>query len=52
MARAGLEQLPNGPVHNFGQPNDAAGMAPSSPDTRRARVLMIDQHAKSSFGEG
>jgi short-subunit dehydrogenase len=52
VARTGLEQLPHGPIFNWGQTNDVAGYAPNSPDARRARILMIDQHSKSTFGEG
>jgi short-subunit dehydrogenase len=52
VARVGLEQLPQGPIYNWGQTNDVAGYAPNSPDARRARILMIDQHSKSTFGEG
>lgn len=51
VARVGLEQLPNGPIHNWGQANDVAGMAPNSPDQRRARIEMIDQHSRHSFGD-
>ncbi len=43
VAAKALEQLPHGPVYNWGQPNDLAGMAPNSPDDRRARILMIEQ---------
>lgn len=43
VARIGLEQLPHGPVYNWGQPNDIAGMAPNSPDQRRARIEAIEQ---------
>jgi short-subunit dehydrogenase len=50
VARTGLEQLPHGPIFNWGQTNDVAGYAPNSPDARRARVQMISQHTTSSFG--
>lgn len=43
VAQVGLEQLPHGPVYNWGQSNDVAGMAPSSPDERRARTLRIEE---------
>jgi uncharacterized protein len=43
VARIGLEQLPHGPIYNWGQPNDVAGMAPNSPDERRARILKIKE---------
>ena len=43
VARIGLEQLPHGPVYNWGQTNDLAGYAPNSPDARRARILKIEE---------
>ena len=43
VARVGLEQLPYGPVYNWGQTNDLAGYAPNSPDARRARIEAIEQ---------
>jgi short-subunit dehydrogenase len=43
VARIGLEQLPHGPVYNWGQANDIAGYAPNSPDQRRARILQIKE---------
>jgi short-subunit dehydrogenase len=43
VARIGLEQLPHGPVYNWGQANDLAGYAPNSPDERRARIVMIEE---------
>ena len=42
VARIGLEQLPHGPVYNWGQTNDVAGYAPNSPDARRERILKIE----------
>jgi short-subunit dehydrogenase len=51
VAEVGLAQLPDGPVYNWGQTNDVAGYAGSSPDARRARILMIGQHSKSTFGD-
>ncbi|CAN7452824.1 SDR family NAD(P)-dependent oxidoreductase [Phenylobacterium sp. LjRoot219] len=51
VAKVGLAQLPHGPVYNWGQTNDVAGYAPNSPDQRRARVLMIEQHSRSTFGD-
>jgi short-subunit dehydrogenase len=52
VAQVGLAQLPHGPVYNWGQTNDVAGFAPSSPDQRRARILAIDASSKHVFGEG
>lgn len=43
VARVGLEQLPHGPVYNWGQDNDVSGYAPNSPDARRARILKIEE---------
>lgn len=43
VARVGLEQLPHGPIYNWGQPNDVAGYAPNSPDERRAKILRIEE---------
>jgi short-subunit dehydrogenase len=43
VARIGLEQLPHGPIYNWGQANDVAGYAPNSPDERRARILKIKE---------
>jgi short-subunit dehydrogenase len=41
VARVGLERLPHGPVHNWGQADDEVGYAPNSAAGRRARILMI-----------
>lgn len=43
VARIGLEQLPHGPVYNWGQTNDVSGYAPNSPDARRARIEAIER---------
>lgn len=43
VAATALEQLPHGPVYNWGQPNDTAGYAPNSPDDRRAKIVYIEQ---------
>ena len=51
VARIGLEQLPHGPVYNWGQTNDVAGMAPNSPDARRARILMIEEMSAAYTGK-
>lgn len=45
VARIGLEQLPHGPIYNWGQTNDIAGYAPNSPDARRARIIAIEPRA-------
>ncbi len=51
VARIGLEQLPHGPLYNWGQPNDLAGFAPNSPDDRRARIKMIEQMSAAYSGK-
>lgn len=51
VAKIGLERLPHGPVHNWGQADDAAGYASSSAAARRDRVLAIDVMTKDVFGE-
>jgi hypothetical protein len=50
VARIGLERLPHGPVHNWGQADDAAGYGSSSAGARRDRVLAIDLMTKDVFG--
>lgn len=51
VARIGLEQLPHGPVYNWGQTNDVAGYAPNSPDDRRARIIMIEEMSGAYAGK-
>lgn len=43
IAEMALRQLPEGPIYNWGQTNDVAGMAPNSPDDRRAKIVYIEQ---------
>jgi short-subunit dehydrogenase len=50
VAKVGLEQLPHGPVYNWGQSNDVAGVAPNSPDARRERILMIEKMSAAYAG--
>lgn len=50
VARVGLERLPRGPIHNWGQADDEAGMASSSAAARRERVLAIDRITGQLFG--
>ena len=52
VAEAGLAHLSGGPVHNYGQADDIAGIAPISPDERRARIRAIDQSTQRIFGNG
>ena len=42
VAAKAIEQLPHGPIYNWGQANDVAGMAPNSPDERRAKIVYIE----------
>lgn len=51
VAKIGLERLPHGPVHNWGQQDNEAGFAPNAPAMRRARILMIDQSTRRIFGD-
>jgi hypothetical protein len=51
VARVGLELLTQGPVHNWGQDEDAVGFAPSSASMRRARVLAIGAASRDVFGD-
>jgi len=50
VAKAGLDRLPHGPVHNFWLADDEVGNIPSSAAQRRERVKMIAQASKSVFG--
>lgn len=50
VARIGLEQLPHGPIYNWGQSNDVSGYAPTSPDVRRARILEIEKISAAYAG--
>jgi short-subunit dehydrogenase len=51
VAAVGLERLPHGPVHNWGQDDDEAGFAPTSAATRRTRIQFIDAATKDVFGD-
>jgi short-subunit dehydrogenase len=51
VARVGLEQLPHGPIYNWGSPNDQPGFAPQSPDARRAKILAIEEASKAYAGK-
>jgi short-subunit dehydrogenase len=52
VAEVGLARLPHGPIRNWGQEDDVAGMSPNSPDVRRARIFAIDESTKRIFGGG
>jgi short-subunit dehydrogenase len=49
VARAGLANLANGPVFNWGQDRDGPQLAPMSSDDRRKRVEMISAASKPFF---
>jgi short-subunit dehydrogenase len=51
VARIGLEQLPHGPVYNWGQANDVVGYAPNSADARRARIVAIEKMSAAYAGK-
>lgn len=46
VAEVGLARLSQGPIYNWGQEDDVAGLAPNSPAARRARIVMIDEMTK------
>jgi short-subunit dehydrogenase len=41
VARVGLERLPHGPIHNWGEDENTVGMSAASPAQRRARLLAV-----------
>ena len=51
VAEIGLARLPHGPIHNWGQADDAAGFAPVSAAARRARVMAIGAASRQVFGD-
>lgn len=51
VARVGLERLPYGPIHNWGEDENASGMAASSAAQRRARILAIKQMSGAYAGK-
>jgi short-subunit dehydrogenase len=52
VAELGLEQLPHGPVCNWGQAGDVAGYAPQSADARRERVEKVSAGSRAAIGKG
>lgn len=50
VAALGLERLPHGPLQNWGQGDDQAGMATDSAAARRERVRLIDRAMRAMFG--
>ena len=51
VARVGLEQLPHGPIYNWGSANDQPGFAPQSPDARRARIIAVEEMSAAYMGK-
>ena len=51
VARVGLERLPYGPIHNWGEDENVAGMSSSSAAQRRARILHIKQMSGAYAGK-
>ena len=51
VARVGLEQLPHGPIYNWGSANDQPGFAPQSPDARRARIIAVEELSAAYMGK-
>ena len=51
VARLGLEQLPHGPICNWGSASDQPGFAPQSPDARRARIIAVEQMSAAYMGK-
>lgn len=47
VAEIGLSRLPDGPVYNWGVPDDQAGFAPTSADARRSRIARLEEAAKA-----
>ena len=50
VAELGLARLPEGPVCNWGVPNDEAGPSGQSADQRRARVETASGYVKAFMG--
>ena len=51
VAEFALEQLPNGPVQNWGQAEDEVGFAGTSAAGRRAKVLEMDAGSSRIYGD-
>jgi short-subunit dehydrogenase len=51
VARVGLELLPHGPIHNWGEGENTIGMSPNSPAQRRERILAIEQMTRAYAGK-
>ena len=48
VAAAGIAKFSQGPIYNWGQEDDAAGVAPNSPAARRARIEAIEEMTKGA----
>ncbi len=51
VAVLGLERLPHGPIQNWGETEDSAGMSPISAAQRRARIVAIEDLSKAYTGK-
>ena len=47
VAAVGLAKLSQGPIYNWGQEDDVAGVAPNSPAARRTRIVAIEEMTKA-----
>lgn len=52
VAQVGLERLQHGPVHNWGQADDEAGVSGASAASRRARIVAIAAVSARYAGKG
>lgn len=51
VAALGLERLPHGPICNWDEPDDVAGMSATSVAERRARILAIEEMSKAYMAQ-
>ena len=51
VARVGLERLPHGPVKNWNEEDDEAGMTSQSAAQRRERILAIEKLTRRMIGQ-
>jgi short-subunit dehydrogenase len=51
VAALGLERLPHGPIQNWGEADDEAGMSATSAAARRQRVVAIGVASAGVFGD-
>ena len=51
VARVGLERLPHGPIKNWGEADDEAGMTSLSAAQRRDRIVTIEKMTRQMIGQ-